>query len=145
VIEDKRDAEARRRRAEGDRVRAVREAYGELQPAFAARLNAAARHLGMNWLNYTNFIVSRLETGDRMMFLDDAVVIASVDPEQRGRVWVAWDDEREVIAQTPAQRMLKEHGQEDLHQVPMTPAEVNAMVERSKGPTRKVGNSKKRR
>lgn len=100
--EDIRDAEARRRRAEGDRVREVREATGEKQGIFAVRLTAEAARQGMGWLVYDNTIVSKLENGARALTLDDAVIVAAVDPQQRGRFWLAWDeDANEATARTP--------------------------------------------
>src|SRR4051812_46961163 len=95
MAEDAREAEQRRRRAEGDRVRTVREALGENQPAFARRLSEAAQNLGLIWLRYDNTIVSKLEIGARDLSTDDTVVVAAIDPERRGKLWLAWGEERD--------------------------------------------------
>jgi transcriptional regulator with XRE-family HTH domain len=90
VPEDIREAEARRRREEGDRVRQIREALGDKQPAFAARLTAVAARLGLSWVNYDNTAISRLETGrGNYLRVDDLAVIISVDPEKRTVEWLA--------------------------------------------------------
>lgn len=95
---DTREAEQRRRRAEGDRVREVREATGRRQIDFAVLLVAEAQRQGMSWLNYDNSIVSKLENATRQMSLDDVTVIAAIDPERRGKLWLSWGEERDSLA-----------------------------------------------
>lgn len=80
----------------GDRVKAIREAWGEKQPAFAQRLTAAAARLGLR-LRYDNTMVSKMEVGRREVTLDDVTVIASVDREKRGKEWLAWGESRALL------------------------------------------------
>lgn len=108
MAEDAREAEARRRRAEGDRVRAVREAIGERQPAFALRLTGQARKLGMIWLRYDNTIVSKLEQGTRDLSIDDTFVIAAIDPRQRGRQWLITGEESPELPDPSLDRKLND-------------------------------------
>lgn len=93
----------------GDRVRAIREARGEKQPEFAAALTAAARRLGITE-TYDNTMVSKMEVGRRDVGLIDAAVIASLDPSERGRSWLAWGDQAEqatVPKHKPGERVPK--------------------------------------
>lgn len=90
MAEDIREAEARRRREEGDRVRQIRERLGDRQPEFAARLTAVAARLGLSWRSYTNSAISRLETGaGNYLTIDDLAVLLAVDPEHRSVEWLA--------------------------------------------------------
>jgi hypothetical protein len=41
---------------------------------------------------YDKSILSRMETGERKVSLDDVAVLASVDPLKRGKAWLAWGD-----------------------------------------------------
>jgi transcriptional regulator with XRE-family HTH domain len=73
--------------ARGQRIKAVRDARGETQPEFAERLAELTKQ------RYDASEVSRLETGNRVATWDDIAAIASLDPEQRGRDWLGWDDD----------------------------------------------------
>ncbi len=84
----------------GDRVREIRAARGEKQPKFAQTLTAAAKRLGINE-TYDNTMVSKMEVGRRDVGLNDAAVIASVDPLERGRTWLAWGEHAEAQTNTP--------------------------------------------
>ncbi|NUO62683.1 MAG: helix-turn-helix transcriptional regulator [Gemmatimonadaceae bacterium] len=41
--------------------------------------------------------LSKMERGKRGVSLDDVAVIASVDPERRGRYWLAWGAEADAF------------------------------------------------
>jgi hypothetical protein len=84
----------------GDRIREIRSQHDEKQPAFAARLTAAARKLGVK-ANYDNTMVSKMETGRRDVTLDDVAVLASIDKLQRGKLWLGWG-ENGAVATTAA-------------------------------------------
>lgn len=78
------DSEAR-----GDRVKAIREELGLIQEKFAAVLNDAARGLRLPAIYHTSK-VSKMETGNRGVSLDDAYVVAAVDPQHRGVEWITF-------------------------------------------------------
>ncbi len=80
----------------GDRVREIREALDQKQPKFAQTLTAAAKRLGID-ATYDNTQVSKMEVGRREVTLNDAAVIASVDPSKRGKAWLAWGERAEVV------------------------------------------------
>lgn len=92
VMVDSRDLESRQRRAEGDRVKAVRESLRLKQPDFAAMLTDEARRQGRSWLRYDVSMVSRLENGSRDLSIDDTAIIAGIDPERRGKLWLGWEE-----------------------------------------------------
>lgn len=73
----------------GDRVRAVREARQEKQPEFAAAMTRAAKRLKLKD-RYDNSTVSKMESGMRRVTLEDVAVVASLDPDRRGVLWLAW-------------------------------------------------------
>lgn len=72
------------------RLKAVREAAGVTQLQFLARLNAAAESLGKR--TYAQSQLSRLENGLQEPTFDDVAVFALVDPERRGKLWLAWGE-----------------------------------------------------
>lgn len=86
----------------GQRVYEVRRALGPdtrhemSQRAFAELLNATAKKQGMN-LTFTDSTITRIEKGERRLQLDEAELMALVDPMERGKVWIAFgpavDDE----------------------------------------------------
>jgi transcriptional regulator with XRE-family HTH domain len=73
------------------RLRAVREATGLTQLQFLPLLNEAAARLGVR--AYAQSTLSRLETGLQEATFDDVAVFASVDPERRGKLWLAWNEQ----------------------------------------------------
>lgn len=77
----------------GDRVKAIRELLGLKQPEFAARLNEAAERLKLPAI-YHNTKVSKMETGSRGVDLNDAYVVAALDPENRGTDWITFGTRR---------------------------------------------------
>ena len=85
----------------GDRVRSIRELRGEKQPEYATALNAAAKRLKLP-KNYSVSTISRLETGRQEITLEDVLIIAAVDPEKRGRDWLAWGDSAVSVAEPRA-------------------------------------------
>lgn len=86
----------------GDRVYQVRRALGPdsrhemSQRAFADLLNATAKKARLD-LNFTDSTITRLETGERRLQLEEAELIAMIDPLERGKIWLAFgpiaDDE----------------------------------------------------
>lgn len=70
----------------GDRVRAIREQFDEKQPAFAARLTATAKRLGVP-VRFDNTMVSKVELGRRELSIYEAAVLVAVDPQRRGWDW----------------------------------------------------------
>jgi transcriptional regulator with XRE-family HTH domain len=76
--------------AQPARLRAVREATGLTQLQFLAKLNAAAERLGTR--AYVQSLLSRLENGLQVPSFDDIAVYASIDPERRGKLWLAWGE-----------------------------------------------------
>lgn len=92
-MEDSRDSYSRRKRAEGDRVKAVRDALGLKQPEFAVRLTEEAQRRGLTWVRYDFSIISKLENGSRRLSLDDVLVLSCVDREERGMLWIGWGDD----------------------------------------------------
>lgn len=101
----------------GDRVRMIREARGEKQPEFAAAMNGAAKALGVDE-RYDNTKVSKMEIGGRAVSLDDVRVIASLDPEKRGLLWLAWGD---AVAHQSVDVPRGAMGKTSLPQYPMKP------------------------
>lgn len=78
----------------GERVFLVRQALGTLRrpcpmEPFAKQLTLAAQRLGLG-LRYHPSTISDIEAGNRAVTLDDARVVASVDPLRRGEAWVAF-------------------------------------------------------
>lgn len=77
----------------GTRVFEVRKALGPSprrplsQDAFAERLTAVGQG------RYYGPEISLMEQGKKPLTLTDIAVIASVDPQQRGREWLAWGPE----------------------------------------------------
>lgn len=83
-----------------DRLKAVREATGLTQLRFLPRLNHVAVALGVR--EYSQSTLSKLESGAQAASFDDVAVFAAVDPKRRGRLWLAWGEERaEQTAEPP--------------------------------------------
>lgn len=72
----------------GSRAAAIRQALRLTQGQMAFRMTERARSLGLDAF-YETPIVSRIETGVRALSLDDGVVLAEMDPEGRGTLWIA--------------------------------------------------------
>lgn len=73
-----------------ERLKAVREATGLTQLRFLPRLNQAAAALGVR--EYSQSTLSKLESGAQGASFDDVKVFAAVDPLQRGKLWIAWEE-----------------------------------------------------
>jgi len=73
----------------GERIKAIREARDEDQERFAAAFNALAHQMGLRGVKYDTTKLSRTETNGRPLKLDEAVVIAELDPRRRGLEWLA--------------------------------------------------------
>lgn len=73
------------------RLLAIREERKERQGDFAAKLTEAAERLGLE-LRYTQDMVSKMENGGRTIFIEDVAVVASIDPQRRGKLWLAWNE-----------------------------------------------------
>jgi hypothetical protein len=77
------------------RVYAIRLARGdgwkvpESMEAFAEAMTAVGRKRRPE-LRYDSSKVSRIESGDRKVSIEDAEVLAAVDPLKRGAAWVAF-------------------------------------------------------
>lgn len=83
-----------------DRVFLVRKALGSFKhpkpmKEFAGMLTAKAQQLGLG-LRYHPSTVSDIEAGNRAITLDDAIVVAALDPAERGIEWLAFGEEQEV-------------------------------------------------
>lgn len=70
------------------RIIQVREAAGMDQRAFVDALNAAARGIGLPAI-YDIVKVSKIENSKRDVSLDDAILVADVDPHRRSVRWLA--------------------------------------------------------
>lgn len=53
-------------------------------------LNAAAARLGLR--TYTQSTLSKIEGGSQDISFDAVATYAAIDPEGRGRLWLAWGD-----------------------------------------------------
>ena len=84
-----------------DRVRAVREATGLTETQFAALLNETAARLGMSRPRYDETNVRKMESAPRRVSFDEITLIASADPQHRGRVWLAWGESRDSTLNVP--------------------------------------------
>lgn len=75
----------------GRRLVEIQELCGEGKDnrAFAARLNAAARELGLEEV-WHHTRVSKVRTGTQDLSIEDSTVLARVDPKQRGWTWPAY-------------------------------------------------------
>lgn len=77
------------------RVYAVRLALGDgwknplPMAEFAELLNGAGTR-------YDSSVISRIENGERKLTLADVERIAAVDPERRGKLWLAWGEREDA-------------------------------------------------
>jgi len=75
----------------GERVAAVREALGVSGEEFAEMLRRQLLAYGID-RKYDKAKVSRMESGRRDLLAEELAVIASVDPEKRGMLWLIFGD-----------------------------------------------------
>lgn len=75
--------------------------------AFAALLNERGETT-----RFDSSKVSRMETGERKVSIDDVPYIAAVDPKRRGRDWLAWGilQEPEMSVADTMKSLAKEAG-----------------------------------
>lgn len=93
----------------GMRFRAVREAHTRRgneplpQTEFAGLLRAAAarRYGSAVERVYSQSVVNRLELGDQKPTPQDIDLYASVDPLQRGKLWLAWGEKEDATMGAP--------------------------------------------
>lgn len=78
---------------QGERVAEIRDALGLSGEAFATLLQKRLHALGVG-RNYDKFKVSRMESGGRKLTIEEAAVIADLDPSKRGAVWLVFGDKR---------------------------------------------------
>lgn len=71
----------------GLRVRAIREARGETQTDFAIALSREAAAIGLP-VRYDVVDVSKRETARKTLDAEDFALVALLDPEKRGQLWV---------------------------------------------------------
>lgn len=77
----------------GARLRDVRESTKLRLEDFVPALNARARELlGDAAPTFNGGRVSKLELGVQRASLDDIAVYAAIDPQRRGKLWLAWDE-----------------------------------------------------
>jgi hypothetical protein len=74
----------------GKRVQAIQEELKEGNEPFAERLNRAASELGLD-ASWNPTRVSKVRSGLQDLSIEDATVLARVDPQQRGWTWVSYD------------------------------------------------------
>lgn len=73
----------------GKRVQEVQESIGDDNNAFADRLNATSRELGLpeTWHPVR---LSKVRNGTQDLSIEDMTVIARLDPKQRGWTWISF-------------------------------------------------------
>jgi transcriptional regulator with XRE-family HTH domain len=75
----------------GYRVYLIREALGTRRDPMP--MQAFAELIAkVSGVSYDKSTLSRLETGERKLSLEDIDAIAPIDPLKRGRSWLAWGD-----------------------------------------------------
>lgn len=102
---DRTDAEALaiRRIQRGVRVRLIRKALEMGGEAFAQELERLSASLGVP-VNYDAAKLSKIERGGRDLTAEEATIIASIDPEDRGAGWLIFGD----VARKMGQRGWKQ-------------------------------------
>lgn len=101
------------------RVAEIRSELGMTGEEFAEELTREARRRNLPW-RYDRSEISRFERGSRAIMLDDALLIVTLDPRQRGLEWfVTGHEHREprerpspipapVVGRRPAGRKLRD-------------------------------------
>lgn len=94
-----------------ERLRAVRESTGLTQLVFAAKLDALAQaRLGAEARRYVPATISKLETGAQAADFDDVELFALMDPERRGKLWLAWNERRDATLAETLEEVSKRTG-----------------------------------
>ena len=87
------------------RFRAIREAKGLTQELFLPVLRKAAiAVLGDGGRAYSQSTLSRLESGRQAPTFDDVAVWAEIDPEGRGKLWLAWEEAVDATLARPKEK-----------------------------------------
>ena len=92
-------------RADEDALRrrlvAIREALRLSQAELVSQLNAVSRALyGDQGPVFNQGRVSKLEVGTQRASLDDVAIYALLDPERRGKLWLAWHERQDRAMET---------------------------------------------
>lgn len=81
----------------GSRLREVREATRLTVEAFVDRLNTLSTALfGAAGPAFQQGRISKLELGSQRASLEDIAIYAAIDPKHRGKLWLAWDETKDV-------------------------------------------------
>lgn len=80
-------------------MRSVRSDRGETQNQFAAALTAAAQSIGLS-SSYDYTEISKRETARKTLDADDFLVIAMLDPQKRGLLWLAFGENITINRET---------------------------------------------
>lgn len=91
-LSEKRDA-VLQRIDRGGRVASIREALDMTGEAFAKELSARMKAMGVP-KRYDKGKVSLIESGTRKLTVEEAVIIADLDPRARGAVWLVFGERR---------------------------------------------------
>lgn len=76
-----------------ERMKAIRKAHGMTQEIFLAVLREGSRAvLGDGVRTYSQSTLSRLESGKQPPTLEDVAVLAAIDPQARGKLWLGWNE-----------------------------------------------------
>lgn len=132
----------------GRRVYEIRRALGpdhrhEMpQRAFAELLNQTAARLiprADDRTNYDSSIVTRLEKGERKANVYDIIAIAAVDPDLRGKLWLAWgeDEDSLMVRQTlgpSVARVPSTAAVDESRRAPTTRSQVAKTTKKKKKP-----------
>lgn len=79
----------RRRFERGERVKEIRDALELTQDGFADVLTRRLAHYGVAGV-YNRSKVSKMESGERKLTVEEAVVLIELDPEDRPGVWLVF-------------------------------------------------------
>jgi ribosome-binding protein aMBF1 (putative translation factor) len=80
-----------RRAKRGQRVREIRKATGMTGEQFAARLSHLSSALEVPAV-YDKTQIAKLERGTRILTAEEAAILASIDPDERGVDWLVFGD-----------------------------------------------------
>ena len=70
-------------------------------------MTLCARDLGLvETPKYTQTVISELEGGRRRMTLDDVEILAALDHEHRGELWIAWGREEQKLSRRELEEAL---------------------------------------
>ena len=78
----------------GERIYLIREALGSRRDPMPLDKFAELIQTETGAV-YDKSVLSRMETGDRKVTLEDVAALSQVDPLKRGRDWLGWGDQDE--------------------------------------------------